>query len=83
MQYNLAGSDARRSRVYSCVMCTQFKYIVGGLVNFLSVIDVGEISCTGCISNRKKPFKITCLNRVPVLRFFFQQRAHLFTLLIN
>ena len=43
--------------------------IVGGLVNFLSMIDVGEISCTGCISNRT--FKITCLNRVPVLMFFF------------
>ena len=29
-----------------------------------------QISCTGCRSNRKKPFKITCLNRIPVLRFF-------------
>ena len=38
---------------------------------FLSVIDVGEISCTGCRFNRKKPFKITCLNRIPVLRCFF------------
>jgi hypothetical protein len=49
----------------------------------LSVIDVGKISCTGCRFNRKKPFKITCLNRIPVLRFFFQQCAHLFTCLIN
>jgi hypothetical protein len=31
-----------------------FKNIVGGLVYFLSVIDVGEISWLGCISNRKK-----------------------------
>jgi hypothetical protein len=29
----------------------------------------GEISCTGCRSNRKKPFKMICLNRVPVLRY--------------
>ena len=26
-----------------------------------------QTSCTGCRSNRKKPFKITCLNQIPVL----------------
>ena len=26
-----------------------------------------QISCTGCRFDRKKPFKIICLNRVPVL----------------
>jgi hypothetical protein len=43
---------------------------------FLSVIDVGKISCTGCILNRKKPFKIACLNQIPVLRFFFPSSVH-------
>ena len=39
---------------------------MGKAESFLSVIDVGKISCTGCRSNRKKPFKITFLNRIPV-----------------
>jgi hypothetical protein len=52
-------------------------------MDFLSVIHVGKINCTGCRSNHKKPFKTTCLNRIPVLRFFFQQCAHSFTRSIN
>ena len=38
----------------------------GRLSRFLSVIDVGRISCTGCRSSHKKPFRITFLNRIPV-----------------
>jgi hypothetical protein len=30
--------------------------------NLPVLISLEEISCTGCRSNRKKPFKIVCLN---------------------
>jgi hypothetical protein len=61
--------------VYLLINFVYLSNILGGLVDFF-VIDVGKISCTGrrinCTSrsNRKKPFKITCLNRIPVLSFF-------------
>jgi hypothetical protein len=50
---------------YNCV-AVLLLISFGRLRRFLSVIDVGEISRTGRRSNRKKPFKITFLNRIPV-----------------
>jgi hypothetical protein len=50
--------------------------IVGGLVNFLSVIDVGKISCTGCISNRKKPFKKNLFKPSTRTKVFFPSSVH-------
>jgi hypothetical protein len=59
-----------------------------GRLLILIVVKAGglfcQISCTGCRSNHKKPFKITCLNRIPVLRFFSSSvHTHLFKCLIN
>jgi len=69
-------SSTKFSRTYICTKLGP-KFSVPGIIIvvkaggfFLSVIDVEKISRTGCRSNRKKPFQIPCLNRIPVLRFF-------------
>ena len=46
------------------------------LSRFLSVIDGGKISCTGCRSNRKQRFKIIFLNRIPVPCTFVHTYLH-------